>query len=76
MKNLGKKEVDMYPTMESSEDKKKIHYPSMSLPINMLPEDAELGTEVSVKLKGKITRIEKSEYNSDFQFDAIEGEVG
>lgn len=75
MQNLGRTEAELYPSMTEDKSSKKIHYPGINLPISMLPENADLGGEISVTLKGKITRIEKSEYANEFSIDAMEGEV-
>ena len=76
MKDLGRTEAEMYPSMvDAGNTKKKKHYPKIELPIDLLPDNADLDTEITVKIKGKITRIEKSEYSKDFTVKAIEAEV-
>jgi len=74
MKNLGKKNK-MYPsTVESEVD--KVRYPSVCLPLSMLDSsDLELGQEVELRFKGKVERVEKSDYSEDFSVELTEGEV-
>ena len=75
MKNLGKKETDMYPTMEDGKAKNRIIYPSASLPIDLLDKDHDLGNDVTITIKAKIIGIQKSKYNKNFDYEAIEAEV-
>ena len=77
MKDLGRTEAEMYPTMESVDPKKskKKVYPSVNLPIFLLPAGTDIGSEITVTIKGKINRIEKSEYSNEFGFKALEAEI-
>ena len=75
MKDLGRTDAEMYPSMTKEKSKTKKYYPKITLPISLLPDKADLNTDVTVKLKGKITRIEKSEYSKDFTLEIKEGEV-
>lgn len=74
--NLGEKikNSDMYPSMPGSEGN-KMRYPSVTLPYKLLGKDCELGEEVTMILKGKISRIEKSKYAEDFSVDLTDGEL-
>lgn len=76
MEKLGTKPVDMYPTMAESKDKvEEINYPTVTLPNKLLGKDDDIGSEVVVKVKGKITRIEKSKHYNEFTIEATEGEI-
>lgn len=77
MKDLAFKERkdlrdDMYPSM----GKKEKRYPNVTLPLHLLGDkDVNLNDEVTVTLKGKVTRVEKSEYDEDFCVRATLGEI-
>lgn len=75
MKKLGKKETDMYPTMSEKEAKNKIVYPSASLPLSLLDKDADLGDEVTITIKAKITGMQNTKWNKNFDYDALEAEI-
>lgn len=75
MKDLGRTEAEMYPSMEVDKKKNRKVYPTINLPISLLPKDADLDDEITIKLKGKITRIEKSKWSKDFTIEVKEGEV-
>ncbi len=77
MKSLGikmKSEGDLYPSMTGSPEN-KVRYPSVSLPLSLLDKDMDLGEEVTLTLKGKITRVEKSKWAEEFSVDLTEGEA-
>jgi hypothetical protein len=74
MKNLGKKNK-MYPSA-ITEEKDKVSYPRVCLPLSMLASsELELGQEVELRFKGKVNRVEKSEYSEDFNVELLEGEI-
>lgn len=75
MKNLGQKEIDMYPSMDLKESKNIIIYPSASLPISLLDKESDLGDEITITIKAKITGMQNTKWNKTFEYDAIEAEV-
>ena len=75
MKNLGKKGTEMYPSMVEEPSKNKIVYPGGSLPISLLSKENDLGSEVTITIKAKITGMQKTKYNKNFDYEAIEAEV-
>lgn len=70
--DLGIKMGEMYPT---AVDAKKKHYPSVTLPYKLIDKDCEVGEEVTLVLKGKINRIERSDYAENFSVELTDGEV-
>ncbi len=74
MKNLGKTEAEMYPSMSKGSKTKKI-YPTLRLPLDIVGKDAELGDEVTLKIKAKIKGLENTEYSKEVTFQATEAEV-
>jgi hypothetical protein len=76
MKNLGikNKTTDMYPSMVG-EDKENVRYPYVRLPLSLMNGDVDLEQEITLVFKGKITRVEKSEYAEEFEVELLEGEV-
>jgi len=46
-----------------------------SLPLMLLGEDADLGDEVTITIKAKITGLQKNEYEKTFNYEALEAEV-
>lgn len=75
MKNLGTKD-EMYPTVVENKEEPEIRYPSVTLPLSLLEDNnVELGDKVTLTLKGKVERIEKSKYSKDFSVELKEGEI-
>lgn len=74
MQDLGEKSKStMYP---SSVEKDKVHYPGVTLPLKLLNgKNVDLGDEITLTLKGKITRVEKSEWSNDFSVELRSGEI-
>ena len=75
MKNLGKKQESMYPTAVES-GKNKVLYPAITLPLDLISDaGVDFNDEITLTIKGKITRVEKSKWAKDFSIEAREGEV-
>jgi len=76
MENLGKKEPQLYDNPASPKEKERIRYPSISLPISIVKnEGADLETEVTLTLKGKISALEKNEWRQEVTIEVHEGEL-
>ncbi len=67
----------MYPSSVDGKQKKPPkRYPSVTLPISMLDGKAiDLDDDIEVRLKGKISRVEKSKYSEDFTIELKTGNV-
>lgn len=77
MINLGEKSSsdEVYPSSDKN-DKETINYPSITLPLKILSDaESDFLDEVTVVLKGKITRVEKSKWSQDFTLECHMGEV-
>ena len=62
--------------VDSKDEKNKKIYPSVSLPLSVLGDkNIDLDEEVTITLKGKVTRVEKSKWAKDFSFEAKEGKL-
>lgn len=78
MKDLGevmKQEASPYNTVAQPPHEPKKIYPSVNLPLKVMDKsDLELGAEVTLTLKGKITRLEKSKWSQDVTIEVHSGE--
>lgn len=77
MKDLGKSaEADIYPSVPDGKgDKQEKYYPSITLPLDLIDKnELELGQEVTLTLKGKVTRTEQSKYCREFSVELRQGE--
>ena len=77
MIDLGKVEKNdvLYPSM-AEKGKSKKYYPTVTLPLKLLgKKEVDLNDEITITLKGKVTRVEKSEHYNEFSLKATEGDL-
>lgn len=73
MESLGKKEK-MYPSMD--DNKEKVRYPSAKLPLSILgKEKPGIDDEITLKVKGKVKKISKDDYDEGITIELREGEI-
>jgi len=79
MKDLAFKQSDsdvMYPTSVGKGKKQPKRYPHLTLPISVLDKKSvDIGDEVTMVIKGKVSRLEKSKYAEEFSIDLSSGEL-
>lgn len=75
MENLGTKNTNMYPSMESNE-KDKVNYRTITLPMAILGgKEVEIGDEVTFTIKGEVKMKMEMEGMADLSIELCEGKL-
>lgn len=75
MENLGTKNTNMYPSMDSNE-KDKVNYRTVCLPMAILGKSSvEIGDEVTFTIKGEVKMKMEAEGMAEIHIELQEGEL-
>jgi hypothetical protein len=77
MKDLGQKSKDLYDSpMSPNEQKNKIVYPEMDLPLETVEgQNLKVDDEVEIVVKGRVCGIQDTKWTKRISFEMKEGEV-
>jgi len=76
LKDLGREEKEFYDGPEIAKGEPRINYPEISLPLDLVKDmDLNVGDEVTITVKGKISGLEDTKCNKSVTIEGKEGEI-